>query len=74
LRGAVVLVAAAVCYLVDLLVALLVPDLGKQFHASLIIVPLIAEVWMVVYLLVKGVRSPHPASHPFAADLAPKSA
>ena len=70
----VVLVAAAVCYLVDMLVAFLVPDLGKQIHAVVIIVPLGAEIWTVVYLLVKGVRSPRPAGLPTVADLAPESA
>ena len=70
----VMLVAAAVCYLVDLLVAFLVPDLGKQIHAAVIIVPLIAEIWMVVYLLVMGVRSPRHAGLPTIADLAPESA
>ena len=54
----VVLVAATVCYLVDLLAAFLVPDFAKQIHPFLVIVPIIAEIWMVVYLLVKGVRSP----------------
>ena len=70
----VLLVTAAVCYLLDVFVAFLVPDLGTQIHAFLIIVPLIAEVWMVVYLLVKGVRSPRPAGLPAVADLAPGSA
>ena len=54
----VVLVAATACYLADLLAAFLVPELARQIHQFLIIVPAIAEVWMVVYLLVRGVRSP----------------
>lgn len=70
----VVLVAAAVCYLVDLLVAFLVPDLATQLHASLVIVPVIAEVWMVVYLLVIGVRSPRTSGRRTVAELAPESA
>ena len=53
----VVLVAATVCYLADLFAAFLVPGLARQIHQFLIIVPAIAEVWMVVYLLVRGVRS-----------------
>jgi hypothetical protein len=68
------LIAAAVCYLLDALAAFVVPDLGTQIHASLIIVPLIAEVWMVLYLLVKGVRPPRPAGLPNVADLAPEAA
>jgi hypothetical protein len=58
----VVLVAATVCYLVDLLAAFLVPDLGAQIHAPVVIVPTIGELWMVGYLLVKGVRSSSPAA------------
>jgi len=54
----VVLVAATVSYLLDVLAAFLVPDFATQIHPFLIIVPAIAEVWMVLYLLVKGVRVP----------------
>ncbi len=59
----VVLVAATVCYLVDLLAAFLVPDFGHQIHSFIVIVPIIAEVWMVLYLLVVGVKT--------AADVGP---
>jgi hypothetical protein len=64
----VALVAATVCYLVDVLVAFLVPDLGKQIHAFVVIVPAIAEISMVAYLLVKGARSrARPVSRPSPA-------
>ncbi len=64
----VVLNVAAVCYLVDLLVLFLVPDFGKQINPILVIVPAIAEVWMVLYLLVMGVRSAPPTDRaPVAA-------
>jgi len=53
----IVLVAACVSYLVDVLAAFLVPDLGKAIHGFAIIMPIIAEPWMVVYLLVVGVRT-----------------
>jgi len=53
----VVLVAATVCYLVDLLAAFLVPEFGHQIHWFIVIVPIIAEVWMVLYLLVVGVKT-----------------
>ena len=52
----VVLVAATVCYVADLLAAFLAPDLARQIHPALVVVPAVAEIWMVVYLLVKGVR------------------
>lgn len=56
----IVLVAATVCYLVDLLAAFLVPDLATQIHPIVIIVPAIAEVWMVLYLLAIGARTAKP--------------
>lgn len=56
----IVLVMATVCYLVDLLTAFLVPDFGKQIHSFIVIVPAIAEIWMVLYLLVVGVKTAKP--------------
>ena len=56
----VVLVVATVSYLLDVLAAFLVPDFAKQIHPFLIIVPAIAEIWMVLYLLVVGVRTVKP--------------
>jgi len=55
----VVLVVATVSYLLDVLAAFSSPDLAKAIHPFLIIAPAIGEVWMVVYLLVWGVRTPH---------------
>ncbi|MGH2463887.1 MAG: DUF4386 domain-containing protein [Candidatus Limnocylindrales bacterium] len=51
------LVAATACYIADLLAAFLAPALATQVHPLLVVVPAVAEVWMVVYLLVKGVRT-----------------
>jgi Domain of unknown function (DUF4386) len=56
----VMLVVATVSYLVDLLAAFSFPDLAKQLHPFLGIAPAIAEIWMAIYLLVFGVRSPKP--------------
>jgi hypothetical protein len=56
----VMLVVATVSYLVDLLAAFSFPDLAKQLHPFLAIAPAIAEIWMVIYLLVFGVRTPKP--------------
>ena len=53
----VILVVATVSYLVDLLAAFSFPDLARQTHPLLIVAPAIAEIWMVVYLLVWGVRA-----------------
>src|SRR4051812_5732333 len=54
----VVLVAATVSYLLDVLAAFLVPNFATQIHPFLTIVPIIAEIWLLLYLLVKGVRVP----------------
>jgi hypothetical protein len=54
----VVLVVAGASYLVDMLAAFLVPDLGKHIHGFLAIPPTIAEIWTLGYLLVKGVKVP----------------
>jgi len=61
------LVMATVTYLVDMLAAFLVPDLGAQIHGFLSIAPAIAEPWMVGYLLLIGVRTMKPAAHIGAA-------
>ena len=39
----------------DMLAAFLAPDLADQIHGFLAIPPTIAEVWMVGYLLIRGV-------------------
>jgi hypothetical protein len=70
----VLLVVAAVSYVLDALAAFLAPNLGSQIHAFLIVAPLAAEVWMVLYLLVKGVRSPRSTGVHTVGDLAPESA
>jgi hypothetical protein len=60
----VALIWAGICYIVDLLAAFLVPDfgLGQQVHAFLVIPSTaFAEISMVIYLLVIGVRTVRPA-------------
>ena len=52
------LVLATVSYLVDLFVAFLLPGLSVEIHGFLGIVPAIAEIGMVLFLLVFGVRIP----------------
>jgi hypothetical protein len=69
---------AAVCYLVDVLARFLVPGFGGRIPTFVaVILSTIAEVWMVLYLLVKGVRTPAegtPArATPFAATAAAPS-
>jgi len=56
------LVLGGVCYLVDLLAAFLVPDFGKAIHTWIVIPCAIAEISMVLYLLVVGVKTTKPKS------------
>ena len=52
----VVLIVGGICYIVDLLGAFLVPDFGQKIHIFVVIPSAIAEISMVLYLLVKGVK------------------
>ena len=54
----VILVLATVSYLIDVVVAFLLPAFAEHIHVYLGIVPAIAEIWMVLYLLIVGVRTP----------------
>jgi len=54
------LIVGGMCYVVDLLGAFLVPDLAPKIHGFVVIPSAIAEVSMVLYLLVFGVRIPKP--------------
>jgi hypothetical protein len=56
----VLLVVGGVCYLVGMLAALLVSDSGQKINTFVAIPSAIAEVSIVVYLLVIGVRTPQP--------------
>jgi hypothetical protein len=57
----ILLIAGGVCYLVDLLALFLVPDFDTVIHGFITIPSAIAEITMVLYLLVIGVRSRKPA-------------
>jgi len=63
----VVLVVGGVCYLVDLLAAFLAPGLSKEIHSFVVIPSAIAEISMVVYLLVIGVKTPRQVERILAA-------
>jgi len=53
-----VLVLGGVCYLIDMLGLFLIPGTGKMFSGFLVIPPTVAEIWMLGYLLVIGVKVP----------------
>jgi hypothetical protein len=67
----VVLVVATASYLADSLTAFLLPGLEQQMKPLLIIAPLVGEIWMVLYLLVIGVKSWRQAVRAPVPDLAP---
>jgi hypothetical protein len=56
----VALIIGGVCYLIDLLAAFLAPDLAQKIHGFIVIPCAIAEVAMVLYLLVVGVKTAKP--------------
>lgn len=56
----VLLIVGAIGYLVDLLTHFLIPDLGDAISAFVVIPSAIGELWMVGYLLVKGIRVARP--------------
>jgi uncharacterized protein DUF4386 len=62
----VLLVAATVCYLADVLTAYLAPDIETVMKPA-VFMGAIAEGWMVRYLLVKGVGSPSAPDGAWAA-------
>jgi Domain of unknown function (DUF4386) len=57
------LIVGAAGYLVDALAAFLVPDVGKAISGYVTIPSAVAEVSMVIYLLVIGVKTPRQRTH-----------
>ncbi len=70
----IVLVAGGISYVADMVVLFLVPDFGKQVHPLLLIAPILGEVWMVAYLLIRGVGPASRADVRPIGDLAPNPA
>jgi len=52
----VVLITGGICYIIDLLAAFLIPDFGQKIHGFVTIPSAIAEISMVLYLLMMGVK------------------
>jgi Domain of unknown function (DUF4386) len=63
----VVLIAGGLGYLVDLVVQFAYPHLDPIVPLLVVSPSAIGEIWMIGYLLVKGVRLPRPAPGPSAA-------
>jgi Domain of unknown function (DUF4386) len=56
----VLLIVGGACYIVDLLALFLVPDFGQKIHLFVVTPSAIAEISMVLYLLVIGVKTHKP--------------
>ena len=54
-----ILIISGIWYLIDLFQAFLFPDFGQKIHTFIIIFSAIAEILMVLYLLVVGVKTQH---------------
>lgn len=67
----IILIVATASYLADVVAAFLLPVLAEQIHIYLGIVPAVAEIWMVLYLLLVGVRSPRSTDRTPVVDAAP---
>jgi hypothetical protein len=63
----VLLVVGGACSLVALLAAFLVPDVAPTIHPFVVIPCAVAEIWMVLSLLVIGVRTAKPVERLRAA-------
>jgi len=53
----VALIVGGLCYLVGMFAVFLFPDVGGKLNVLVTIPSAIAEIWMVIYLLVIGVRT-----------------
>jgi hypothetical protein len=67
----IILIVATASYLADVVAAFLLPGLAEQIHIYLGIVPAVAEIWMVLYLLIVGVRSRRSTDRTPVAAAAP---
>jgi len=56
----ILLIIGTVCYLIDFLVAFISPGISQMIHGYITIPSAFAEIWMVYYLLVTGVRGHKP--------------
>jgi hypothetical protein len=63
----ILLVVGGVCCLVDTFALLLVPDFGQMISTFVVIPSAIAEILMILYLLVIGVKIVKPEKHALAA-------
>jgi hypothetical protein len=70
----IVLVVGGIGYLFDTLAAFVAPELTPPIHALAALLGIVAEVSLLAYLLVKGVRTPRPEDRPAQASSTPAPA
>jgi hypothetical protein len=58
----ILLIVGGACYLVDVFALFLVPNFDNVIHGFITIPSALAEITMVLYLLIIGVRTPKPAA------------
>lgn len=58
----ILLMAATCSYLLDVLLQLLAPELADAASAIIVVPPVLGEVSLLAYLLIKGVKQPVPAA------------
>ncbi len=63
----VALIVGGACYLVGLLAVFLVTDSGEKINTFVTLPSAVAELSMIGYLLVIGVKTPKPAARTLAA-------
>jgi len=63
----VLLMVGCFAYLADMLGLFLVPDIGEALSTFVLAPAVVAEIWMVGYLLAKGVKTPHSPELALAA-------
>ena len=70
----IVLVVGGIGYLFDTVAAFVAPELTPTIHPIAALLGIVAEVSLLAYLLVKGVRSPRPTDEPSSAVPTPTRA
>jgi hypothetical protein len=56
------LMLGTVCYIIDALTRFLAPSLADASAAIFLLPEILCEVSLLAYLLIKGVRTPHPTA------------
>jgi uncharacterized protein DUF4386 len=63
----VLLMLGTVCYVIDALTQLLAPSFADTSAAIFVLPEIVCEVSLLAYLLIRGIRTPHPAASGLSA-------